>query len=411
MSAQAETLSVVRALERVTGAFSLISAEQITLSDSLGRVLAEDIAARVTQPPVAVSSMDGYAVRAEDVSSVPVTLAQIGVSQAGSGFNGCVKMGTCTRIFTGARIPEGADTVIIQEVTQADCHSITITKTASRGADVRPAGMDFSAGDVLLEAGKTLTARDIGLMAAMNVPWLSVRRRPRIAIIATGDELVMPGDSIGPDQIISSNSLALEALIRILGGVPINLGIARDTEKALLSTLAGARGADVLVTIGGASVGDYDLVRRVIGADGLNLNFYKVAMRPGKPLIFGEWQGVPLLGLPGNPVSAGVTSALFLRAAVAVMLGTGDGSMVTEIVRLGRDLPANGWRQDFMRASLHFPPGGQLTATPFEHQDSAMMAQFAEADCLVIRAPSAPAARAGELVAITRLESGWSGFP
>ncbi len=220
----------------------------------------------------------------------------------------------------------------------------------------------------------------------------------------------MPGDPLGPDQIISSNSLALEAYIRVLGGTPVNLGIARDTEDSLIATLAGAKGADALVTIGGASVGDYDLVRRVMGADGLNLNFYKVAMRPGKPLIFGEWKGVPVLGLPGNPVSAGVTAALFLRAAVAVMLGTGDGGLVTETVRLGRDLPANGQRQDFMRATLRSDPEGHLTATPFERQDSAMMARFAEADCLVIRPPGAAAAKAGELIIITRLDVGLAGF-
>jgi len=410
MSDFREMLSVAEALDRVAAGFSLIAAEQIALADGLGRVLAEDLSARRTQPPVAVSSMDGYAVRAADVSEVPVTLTQIGESQAGSGFAGTVDNGQCTRIFTGAPLPQGADAVVIQEVTKTDGKIITIGETVNVGADVRPAGLDFGEGEVLLTTGKILTARDIGLAAAMNIPWLRVRRRPRIAFVATGDEVVMPGDPVGADQIISSNSLALDAYIRVLGATPLNLGIARDTEESLLSTLAGAKGADALITIGGASVGDYDLVRQVMGADGLNLTFYKVAMRPGKPLIFGEWNGIPVLGLPGNPVSAGVTSALFLRAAVAVMLGTGDGGLVTETVRLGRDLPANGSRQDFMRATLRPDPDGHLTATPFERQDSAMMARFAEADCLVIRAPASPPAKAGDYVVITRLDAGLSGF-
>lgn len=410
MTDHPEMLGVADALSRVAGGFSLISSEQVSIAGALGRVLAEDIAARLTQPPMAVSSMDGYAVRARDVAEVPATLTQTGESQAGSGFDGVVGDGQCARIFTGAPLPDGADAVLIQEAADVAGGRVTARESVAEGANVRPAGLDFNAGDVLLCAGKMLTARDIGLAAAMNVPWLRVRRRPRIAIIATGDEVVMPGDPLGPDQIISSNSVALEAFVRVLGGVPVNLGVARDTEASLRTALAGAERADALVTIGGASVGEYDLVRRVMGADGLNLNFYKVAMRPGKPLIFGDWNGTPVLGLPGNPVSAGVTSALFLRAAMAVMLGTGDGSMLTEAVRLGRDLPANGKRQDFMRATLRAGPDGQLSATPFEIQDSAMMARFAQADCLVIRAPGAPPAKSGDLVLITRLNAGAAGF-
>ena len=410
MSAKSEMLSVSEALARVTGGFELISSELISLSEALGRVLAEDVAARLTQPPMAVSSMDGYAVRTADLDTVPKTLTQIGKSQAGGGFEGTVGADECTRIFTGAPLPDGADAVVIQEETDADGTQISIKESVNTGAYIRPAGLDFQTGDVLLQAGKVLTARDVGLAASMNVPWLRVRRRPRVAFIATGDEIVMPGDPLGADQIISSNSLALGAFVRVLGGTPVNLGIAQDTEASLRKTLAGAKGADVLVTIGGASVGDYDLVRRVLGAEGLDLNFYKVAMRPGKPLIFGTWNGIPLLGLPGNPVSAGVTSAIFLRAAMEIMLGTGDGALRTETVRLGRDLPQNGIRQDFMRATLRHDADGQLCATPFERQDSAMMARFAAADCMVIRAPEAPAAKAGDLVLITRLDTGISGF-
>ena len=410
MNSRPKLLSVAEALTRVTGGFSLISSEQVALGDGLGRVLAEDVAARLTQPPSAVSAMDGYAVRAADVGSVPVTLKQIGVSQAGQGFPGAVGPGECARIFTGAPLPDGADAIVIQEDTTAVNEQINVMESAQSGADVRPAGLDFSVGDILLKTGAVLSARDLGLAAAMNVPWLRVRRRPRVAIVATGDEVMMPGDPIGADQIVSSNSIALAAIVRVLGGEPLGLGIARDTDASLRQVLSGAKGADVLVTIGGASVGDYDLVQKVMAEDGLDLNFYKVAMRPGKPLIFGRWKDIPVLGLPGNPVSAGVTSAIFLRAAINVMLGIGDGGLGTEKARLGGDVKANGMRQEFMRATLDTDSEGNLVTTPFDRQDSAMMASFASADCLVIRPVDAPSAQAGDIVEIVRFDTGLSRF-
>ena len=410
MNSRPKLLSVAEALTRVTGGFSLISSEQVALGGGLGRVLAEDVAARLTQPPSAVSAMDGYAVRAADVGSVPVTLKQIGVSQAGQGFPGAVGPGECARIFTGAPLPDGADAIVIQEDTTAVNEQITVMESAQSGADVRPAGLDFSVGDILLKTGAVLSARDLGLAAAMNVPWLRVRRRPRVAIVATGDEVMMPGDPIGADQIVSSNSIALAAIVRVLGGEPLGLGIARDTDASLRQVLSGAKGADVLVTIGGASVGDYDLVQKVMAEDGLDLNFYKVAMRPGKPLIFGRWKDIPVLGLPGNPVSAGVTSAIFLRAAINVMLGIGDGGLGTEKARLGCDVKANGMRQEFMRATLDTDSEGNLVTTPFDRQDSAMMASFASADCLVIRPVDAPSAQAGDIVEIVRFDKGLSRF-
>ena len=410
MNSRPKLLSVAEALTRVTGGFSLISSEQVALGDGLGRVLAEDVAARLTQPPSAVSAMDGYAVRAADVGSVPVTLKQIGVSQAGQRFAGAVGPGECARIFTGAPLPDGADAIVIQEDTTAVNEQITVMESAQSGADVRPAGLDFSVGDILLKTGAVLSARDLGLAAAMNVPWLRVRRRPRVAIVATGDEVMMPGDPIGADQLVSSNSIALAAIVRVLGGEPLGLGIARDTDASLRQVLSGAKGADVLVTIGGASVGDYDLVQKVMAEDGLDLNFYKVAMRPGKPLIFGRWKDIPVLGLPGNPVSAGVTSAIFLRAAINVMLGIGDGGLGTEKARLGCDVKANGMRQEFMRATLDTDSEGNLVTTPFDRQDSAMMASFASADCLVIRPVDAPSAQAGDIVEIVRFDTGLSRF-
>ncbi|MBT3305555.1 MAG: molybdopterin molybdotransferase MoeA [Alphaproteobacteria bacterium] len=403
-------LSVAEALAKVTSGVQRVAAEQVTLPDALGRVLAEDVAARLTHPPAAVSAMDGYAVRAEDVASVPASLKQIGESSAGSGFDGSVGPFEAARIFTGAPLPDGADTIVIQENTDADGANITILESAKQGTFVRRAGLDFCEGDVLLKEGRVLTARDLGLAAAMNVPWLSVRRRPRIAFTATGDEVVMPGDPLGPDQIISSNSVALGAYIETLGGLPLNLGIARDTEDSLRQMFEGARGQDMLVTMGGASVGDYDFVRKVLGDKGMELGFYKVAMRPGKPLIFGRLGDVPVLGLPGNPVSAGVTSAIFLKAAMAVMLGMDETDRATQTALLGRDLDANDFRQDYLRSTLSTDADGNMVATPFERQDSSMMARLANADCLVVRPPNAPAISAGERVEIISLGSGMVAF-
>ena len=396
-------ISVAEALELVTAGVSLVSTEHVPLPAALGRVLAEDVAARLTHPPTAVSAMDGYAVRAADVAEVPATLKQIGEAQAGSGFSGQVRAGETVRIFTGAPLPDGADTVIIQEVTDADGDSIVIKVTGPEGDFVGAAGLDFSDGEVLLAKGGVLTARDLGLAAAMNVPWLTVRRRPRIAYTATGDEVVMPGDPLGPDQIISSNSVALGAYIKVLGGEPVNLGIARDNEESLRQVFEGARGCDLLVTMGGASVGDYDFVRQALDGEGVDLGFYKVAMRPGKPLIFGRLGAIPVLGLPGNPVSAGVTSVIFLRAAIRKMTGLEPVDETPATALLGRGLEANDFRQDYLRAGLSRDGDGNLVATPFERQDSSMMARLAQADCLVVRRPEAPAAKKGERVEIISL--------
>ncbi len=390
------------ALAKVLSAFQPLEAEQIPLDAGLGRVLAEDVVSRVTQPPADVSSMDGYAVRAADVENTPAILRVVGESAAGGGFEGSVGPGEAARIFTGAPVPAGADAVVMQENTTRDGDAVTILEGVGPGNFIRAAGLDFKAGVPLIAKGKVLSARDIGLSAAMNVPWLQVRRRPRVAVMATGDELVMPGEPLGPAQIVSSNSVALAAYIRALGGEPVDLGIARDDEGSLRTMLAGARGADLLVTIGGASVGDHDLVGKVLGDKGLDLGFYKVAMRPGKPLIFGTLGDVPVLGLPGNPVSAGVTAILFLRPAMRRMLGLADDDAGATAL-LGRDLSANDERRDYLRATLSRDTAGALVATPFEKQDSAMLAVFATADCLVIRAPHAPPAKTGERVEIIPL--------
>ena len=399
-------ISVDEALAIVLGGVKRLPSEQVSVAQALGRVLAVDVASRLTQPPKAVSAMDGYAVRAADVAKVPAKLKQIGESAAGSGYTGAIGSGQTVRIFTGAPLPEGADAIVIQEDTDADGNTITIKESVKAGRYVRPAGLDFRTGEVLLPAGTLLTARDVALLAGMNVPWVQVTRKPRVAILSTGDELVMPGESLGDDQIISSNSVGLQAFVTALGGEPINLGIARDNVDSLKNHLAGVNGADLLVTIGGASVGDYDLVRDVLGEEGLEISFFTVAMRPGKPLIFGHIYGTPFLGLPGNPVSAGVTTVLFVRPAMNVMLGLEAGPEHPETAVLGRDLEANDKRQDYLRAELSVNAKGELTVTPFAKQDSSMLALFTKADCLAIRPPFAPEAKAGDKIEIIRLIHG-----
>lgn len=399
-------ISVAEALARITSALAVVSSEEVPLADGLGRVLACDLRARVSHPPAAVSAMDGYAVRADDVANVPAVLAVVGESQAGRRFGGVVGPGEAVRIFTGAPLPEGGDAVVIQENADREGDRVSVRESVARGRFVRPAGLDFLSGQVLLTSGRALSARDLGLAAAMNVPWLRVRRRPRVAVIATGDELVMPGEPLGPDQIVSSNSIALAAYVRAWGGEPLSLGIARDDAGSLGALYAGARGADLLVTMGGASVGDRDLVRATLGQEGLALDFYRVAMRPGKPLIFGRLGEVPVLGLPGNPVSVGVTALVFLKPAIETMLGIpGDAEPPASAV-LGSDLGPNDRRQDYLRAKLSRAADGTLVATPFGRQDSSMLARLAEADCLVVRPPEASAAAKGERVEIIPLAGG-----
>ncbi len=402
-------IPVAEAQANVLNGVARLASEDVSVAESFGRILAEDVASRMTQPPVAVSSMDGYAVRSADVANVPAGLKLIGESSAGRGFAGKMGPGETVRIFTGAPIPEGADAIVIQEDTDVAGTQITMKESSGAGRYVRPAGLDFAAGQVLLKAGKRINSRDVALIAGMNVPWVKVTRRPRVAILSTGNELVMPGDPMGAHQIISSNSLGLAAFVAAAGGSAVNLGIAIDEPGALRDKLAGIRGMDMLVTIGGASVGDYDLVKQVAGAEGLDINFSQVAMRPGKPLIFGKIHGVPMLGLPGNPVSAGVCATLYLKPAIDVMLGAktaANAGTVTETAVLGADVPENDRRQDYLRSKLELSSAGELTATPFAKQDSSMLAFFAQADCLVVRAPNAPALKKGERVPVVRLDPG-----
>lgn len=389
-------LSVDEARARILTAFETLAAEDVSLDRALHRVLAADIAARRTQPPTAVSAMDGYAVKAADIATIPATLKVVGDAPAGGAYAGTVQPGEAVRILTGGPVPAGADTVVIQEDTDRDGATLTVKDAAKLGANVRGQGIDFKQGDVLLHKGKRLSARDIGLAAAMNHPWLAVTRKPRVAVLATGDEIVRPGDPIGPNQIVSSNGPALKAMVAALGGEAIDLGIARDDEDSIATLSRGAKGADLLITTGGVSVGDRDLVQKVLGREGLTVDFWKIAMKPGKPLMFGHLGETPMLGLPGNPVSALVCFMLYVKPALGKLLGLADiGEISPERARLGADLGSNNFREDFIRARLSRNDAGEAVATPFRVQDSSMMATFAAADCLIRRAPDAPAARAG----------------
>lgn len=402
-------LSIEEALTKIRDAIEPVATEDVFVTDALGRVLAADIVAEVSHPPQAVSAMDGYAVRAADITSAPTTLKMIGEAAAGHVFDGFVSEGECTRIFTGGGLPKGADTVIIQEDTEANGDQIIMLEAPKLAQWVRPEGLDFTQGKTLIPAGQLLSARDLGLASAAGATWLKVRQKPRVAVLATGDEVVMPGAPRRPDQIVSSNSVALVNYAQVFGAEAVSLGVAADQPDALREKLNDAKGFDLLVTSGGASVGDHDLVQSVSGNQGMELGFYKIAMRPGKPLIFGKLGQTVLLGLPGNPVSTGVTAAIFMRAALEQLLGLTPAPLY-QAAKLGRDLPKNGKRLDFMRASLTISDEGLPTATPFDRQDSSMMAFFANADCLVMREISAPAASEGDTVKIVPLRVSTSLF-
>ncbi|WP_188262234.1 gephyrin-like molybdotransferase Glp [Azospirillum tabaci] len=400
-------LQVGEARARILAAFTALPAETVPLPDALGHVLAEPAVARLTQPPFAAAAMDGWAVRAADIVQAsevaPITLRRIGESAAGHAFAGSVGAGEAVRIFTGAPLPAGADAVVMQEDCEDAGDRVRVGRAVPTGRFIRPAGLDFTAGEDLLPKGRLLTARDVALAAAANLPWLRVHRRPRVAVLATGDEIALPGDPLGPSQIVSSNALGLCALIASQGGVAHNLGVAKDDPEHLAAMAAGAAGCDLLVTTGGASQGEHDHVRDVLG--GLSLDFYRVAMKPGKPLIFGTANGVPLLGLPGNPVSTGVAAVLFLVPVLRRLQGL-PAENTTLTVRLGAPLKANDDRTDFLRATLSPGPDGEPVATPFPRQDSAMMSRLAQADALIVREPQDPAAIAGDRVTVIPLSGG-----
>lgn len=397
-------LSVAEALERVLANAAPLSAEQAPLGDADGRVLAADLKALRTQPPADVSAMDGYAVRAADVTAAPVVLKVIGEVPAGRPFAAAVGPGEAARIFTGGFVPQGADTVVIQEQTKRDGDRVEVQKPSDKGRHVRRQGLDFAAGEPLLPNGHRLTARDLMLAAGMNHPLVPVHRRPKLALFATGDELVPPGTEPSPGQIVYSNGFALAALARSEGAEVIDLGVVRDNLEDTIDAIRKARdmGADILLTTGGASVGDYDFLNRALTAEGVDISFWKIAMRPGRPLMHGRLGAMHVLGVPGNPVSSYVCSFLFLVPLIRKLAGRLDLGRLTKTAVLGCDLGANDERADYLRATLRDEPRG-LVATPFPIQDSSMMAPLARADCLLIREPHAPPAQAGSECAIMRL--------
>ena len=380
-------------------------AETLPLSRCAGRVLARDIVALRTQPPFANSAMDGYAVRADDLLPAK-ELRVIGESAAGRSFAGAINAGEAVRIFTGAPIPEGADTILIQENADGvDGATIRVREGAARGRFIRPAGLDFSAGDPLLPAGRALDSAALGLAAAGGHPMLAVRVKPLVAILATGDELVLPGEPVGPDQIVASNSFSLAAIVETAGGSVLDLGIARDNHPDLAERIGRARtaDADVLITLGGASVGAHDLVQEALKRAGMDLGFWKIAMRPGKPMMMGRLGRMVAVGLPGNPVSSIVCGHLFIVPLVEAMLGLPDPDRDrSEPAIAGIDMPANDEREDYLRSDLTYSEAGWVT-TPFPRQDSSMLGTLAKARALTIRPPFAEPAKQGDPCRIIRL--------
>ncbi|TCV58538.1 molybdopterin molybdochelatase [Neorhizobium sp. R1-B] len=371
--------------------------EVVPLADADGRVLAADLAARFTQPPFDASAMDGYALRAADAPRIGTELTVIGSAAAGHAFSGAVAAGQAVRIFTGAPVPEGADAVLIQEdAEKLEGDRIRTKFEVTKGRHVRPRGQDFREGETVLAAGTLLDFSHVTVAAAMNYAELSVHRRPRIAILATGDELVQPGNMPGAAQIIASNTFGIDALVKDNGGEVLDLGLVNDREEDIAAAIARARAAraDVLVTLGGASVGDHDLVQATLKNAGMELDFWRIAMRPGKPLMVGRLEDMQVLGLPGNPVASLVTGMLFLEPLVRKLARLPERRRQIEGTTAGR-LPSNDQRQDYLRAKLSRDRDGNVIAEAFDKQDSSMMKIFAHSDGLIIRPPNAPELPAG----------------
>jgi molybdopterin molybdotransferase len=403
MSIRADLVPAEEALAMVIDGAAPLGVETVAIDRAAGRVLAKPLKARRTQPPFQASAMDGYAVMAADTAKSPVELAVVGRSVAGRSWRGTLKSGQAVRIFTGAPVPKGADAILIQENAEvAGPDRIRTLQAVSSGRHVRPAGLDFKRGETLLRPGDLLDPARLSLAASMNHARIAVWRRPRVALLMTGDELVPPGSKVPPDSIISSNQYGLAALVADAGGEPLALGIARDRPAALKAAFARAlaRDADVIVTTGGASVGDHDLVKPVLVAMGAQWRFGKIAMRPGKPFLFGTMRDgrrtVRLLGLAGNPVSCLIAGMRFLRPLVGLLAGLPAEHMQPVMAVAGEPLPGNDEREDYLRAALARRRDGVLVATAFPRQDSSMLATLARAQCLLIRPAHAPALAAGD---------------
>ena len=402
-------ISVAQALVGVLERARPLEAENVPLALAWGRTLAFDLTSTRTQPPEPVSAMDGYGLNAQDSVDPERALKVVGTSSAGHRFEGALQRGQAVRIFTGAILPPEFDAVQMQELVTRSGDDIFMQQPVISGRNVRAAGLDFNQGEVLLKAGRRLGAAELALAAAMNHAELPLVRQPRVAILATGDELVRPGTNPGPDQIVASNSFAIAAHVMAAGGEPVDLGIAADNFAALEAGVSAARAAkaDVLVTLGGASVGDHDLVKSALTREGMDLHFWRIAMRPGKPLIHGSLGAMNILGLPGNPVSSIVCGHLFLKPLVRALSGDPDaGRDITVAGVLGTDLPPNDGRQDYVRGTWHLTEHGLPVVKAFGLQDSSMLRVLAEAQCLLVRAPYAPAGRAGDPCRIIQLEPG-----
>lgn len=387
-------ISVEDAQERVLALAKPLPSETVPLAEAAGRVLSADAAAARAQPPFDASAMDGYAVSSAKPGA---TYRVIGEAAAGKRFHGTVKAQDAVRIFTGAPVPSGANTVVIQEDVTRTGDEITVLPSLSKGTNIRRKGADFTEGEKV-QSPQRLGPHNLALLAAMNIGKVTVAKRPDVAIIGTGDELVMPGTPPGEDQIVASNLFGLKALIEAEGAHARMLPIARDTEASLNAVFDLTEGADLIVTVGGASVGEHDLVAKVVKDRGMEMAFHKVSMRPGKPLMSGRLGEAIMLGLPGNPVSALVCAQLFLAPLLRAMQGLTDPLPSPSMTVLGCDVPANGPRTHFMRAKLD-----NGTITPFEHQDSALLSVLAQADALLIRPIKDPARKAGEVVSYLSL--------
>ena len=398
--------SVETALATVLDGVEPIGVERVPLARANGRVLAQDLVARRTQPPFTAAAMDGWALRAVDAAAPNARLAIVGESAAGHRHDGALGPGEAIRIFTGAPMPEGADTVVMQEHATRDGDVLLLADPAAPGRHVRAAGIDFREGDVGISAGTRLGWTNLGLAAAMNHADVAVWRRPRIGYLATGDELVRPGEIPGPDQIVASNGYALAAQIEAAGGEAVDLGIAPDDLSATRAAVRAGfeAGIDALVTLAGASVGDHDVVHAALRAEGVDFAFWKIAMRPGKPLMFGRRGSTRVLGLPGNPAASLVCGVVYVAPLVRALSGLADPAPSTATVPLAAALPANDVRQDYLRGRLVVDTEGHLVAAPVDSQDSSLLSRFSAANVLIVRPPHAPAAAIGDRVPVVRFD-------
>lgn len=402
-------IPVSEARERIVSSLQPVGMETIPAGSSLSRIVAKNIIANITHPPLNVSAMDGFAVRGKDLSSLPTDLKYTGEIPAGSVHDKEICAGETVAVFTGSSLPPGTDTVVIQENTEHLGDKIRFSENTALGKNVRLKGSDFYKGDTIFSEGDQLSSRDVALAIASGVSEVCVRKAPKIAILCSGNELVVPGVKPGNGQIISSNGATISSLVTCSGGVAIDLGIISDDKQHIKNSVSELNDIDLLVTVGGASVGKHDLVQSALTELGFNLNFWKVALRPGKPAFFGNLSSLPILGFPGNPVSAFICAILFLRPAIKTLLGSKNIIDTPLKAKLGRDLHANDHREEYLRSKLEIDSGEMIT-TPFSVQDSGQLSLLSEAQCLTIREANAPNAIKGDLVNILPFNLSLSGL-